>query len=42
MRATVNVTAGGKVTIPKPIRQQLDIGEGDTVEIDVTVVSDDG
>jgi len=35
VRATVNVIDGGKVTIPKPIRDELGIEQGDTVEIEV-------
>jgi len=35
MRATVFVLDGGKVTIPKPIREELDLESGDTVEIEV-------
>jgi len=35
MRATVKVFNRGKVTIPATIREELDIEEGDVVEIDV-------
>ena len=43
MRATVPVSDGGKVTIPQPIREGMDIESGDTIEIDVTeVYKDDG
>jgi len=35
MRATVYVLEGGKVTIPKPIREELELDKGDTVEIEV-------
>lgn len=35
MRATVPVSDGGKVTIPKVIRDELDIESGDVIEVDV-------
>lgn len=35
MRATVKMIDQGKVTIPKPIREELDLEKGDLVEIDV-------
>ena len=38
MKATVKVLAGGKVTVPKAIRDELDVEKGDTVEIDVSGV----
>lgn len=38
MRATVTVTQQGKVTIPKVIREEMDLEEGETVEIDVQKV----
>lgn len=37
MRATVYVLDGGKVTIPKAIRDELDLESGDTVNIEVTL-----
>lgn len=36
MRATVKVTTNGKVTLPLVLREEMDIDEGDTVEIEVT------
>ncbi|MFW6153139.1 MAG: AbrB/MazE/SpoVT family DNA-binding domain-containing protein [Halobacteriota archaeon] len=41
MRASVRVYNGGKVTIPKTIRDELGIEEGDAVEIDVVGVAAD-
>lgn len=35
MRATVTVSTDGKVTIPKAIRQELDLEKGDVIEIEV-------
>lgn len=37
MRASVFVLESGKVTIPKPIREELDISKDDVVEIEVSV-----
>lgn len=39
MRATVSVIQGGKVTIPATIRDELNLENGDTVEIDVQPVN---
>lgn len=39
MRATVSVIQGGKVTIPATIRDELDLDNGDTIEIDVQLVN---
>lgn len=38
MRTTVTLTAQGKVTIPKPLREELDLEEGDLLEIEVEKV----
>jgi AbrB family looped-hinge helix DNA binding protein len=35
MRATVTVTSQGKVTLPKPLRDELEIEQGDVVQIEV-------
>lgn len=35
MKATVRLFAKGKVTIPAPIREELDVSDDDLVEIDV-------
>lgn len=37
VRTTVNVSDGGKVTIPQPIRDELEIESGDVIELDVTI-----
>lgn len=38
MRTTVKVGAQYKITIPKTIREEMDLDEGDAVEIDVSKV----
>lgn len=35
MRATVTVSTDGKVTVPKPIRESMDIEKGDVIQIEV-------
>lgn len=42
MRSTVPVSDGGKVTIPKVIRERLGIQSGDVVEIKVRTVEGEG
>jgi len=38
MRMTAQLIANGKVTVPSHIRRELDIEDGDLVEIDVRPV----
>lgn len=38
MRTTVKVGAQYKITIPKTVREEMDLEEGDVVEIEVTTV----
>lgn len=38
MRTTVKVGAQYKITIPKTIREEMELEEGDAVEIDVSKV----
>lgn len=38
MRTTAKIVGGGKVTVPAPIRDALDVDDGDLVEIDVKPV----
>jgi len=40
MQATVPVSKDGKVTIPKPVRDALDIEKGDMVQIDVNKIQE--
>lgn len=35
MRVTVRMLADGKVTIPKPVREELELERGDAVELEV-------
>jgi AbrB family looped-hinge helix DNA binding protein len=42
MRTTQKILNGGKVTIPKVIREELGVGEGDVIEVEITQVSGDG
>lgn len=42
MRATVRMLESGKVTIPKPIRDELALEEGDVVSVDVWTPADRG
>lgn len=35
MRTSAKVLPGGKVTIPKHVREELSIEEGDVIEIEV-------
>jgi len=35
MRATVTVSSQGKVTIPKALREKMELEQGDVVEIEV-------
>lgn len=42
MRTTQKILNGGKVTIPKVVREELGVGEGDVVEIEVRGVNSDG
>lgn len=41
MRVTKRVVDGGKVTIPSDVRHEMDIEEGDMVEIEVIGVRND-
>lgn len=38
MRTTMKIVGNGKVTIPKIVRDELDLGQGDIVELDVRPV----
>lgn len=42
MRTTARLFASGKVTIPSQIRKELDVEDGDLVELDVRSVSESG
>lgn len=39
MRTTTQVISGGRVTIRRPLRTELDIAEGDLVEIEIRPIS---
>lgn len=39
MRTTRRIVGSGKVSIPKVIRDELDVEDGDLVEIDVRTVN---
>jgi len=41
MRTTQKILNGGKVTIPKVIRKELGVEEGDVVEVEFTEVHAD-
>lgn len=38
MRITARLFARGKVTIPAPVRDELDVEDGDLVELDVQTI----
>jgi len=38
VKSTVEVRRDGVITVPKPIRDAMDISEGDIIEIDVLEV----
>lgn len=41
MRTTQKLFGGGKVTVPKDIREALSVEDGDLVELDIQKVTDD-
>lgn len=38
VRTTVQIISGGRVTISRPIRDMLDVEEGDLIELEVRAI----